>query len=122
MPSAIARLEQRQGADARPVREARQEARLLLGAPRLGEDAGGEGRREQRRGEEAAPRLLEQHHEIDEAEPGAAVGLGDGEAEPAELGELLPGVGRVAPLGLHQLAHGVHGTALVEELAHLGAQ
>src|ERR1700694_4223508 len=47
-------------------------------------------------GARAAPNLPGQDYEVEEAEAGAAVGLGDDEALPALLGHLAPDLGAVA--------------------------
>ena len=60
---------------------------------------------EVRPGVERPPQLLEQHRLLDEAEPGAARLLGHGDAEPAQLGQLVP-----------------RRLALVEQRARLAAQ
>ena len=70
-------------------------ARLSLGdlgleVRRQGREHHGHGR-PVRRVRERPPHLLEQDRLLEEAEAGAAVLLGDRDAGPAELGELLPG-------------------------------
>ena len=118
----VARLEQRQRADPGPVGQARQPARLLLGAARIEDRGRGQGGRHERGGEERAPGLVQQHHQVHPGEPGAALLLGNGQAEPAQLGQLLPQLGRVARPRLHDLAHLLERAARVEELAHFRAQ
>ena len=77
-------------------RDARQPALLLLvGAGRLDHQAG-RGVREERHRRQRVAELLHQDHQLDDAEPLAAVLLVDEDARPAELAELLPGVVVVA--------------------------
>ena len=59
---------------------------------------------DERPGHEGAAELLEQDDQVQEAEAGAAVLLGDHEALPALLGHLLPELGAVALLVLFHVA------------------
>ena len=69
---------------------------LLVGPGHLEREAGGDAGEEGQRRERVAE-LLHQDHELDDAEPLAAVLLGDEDPGPAELADLLPGVVVVAP-------------------------
>ena len=71
---------------------------------------------QERDGRDRAAELLAQDRQLDGAEPLAAVLLGDGDAGPAELAELLPQrVVGAARLGV--LAHALRRGARAEQLA-----
>ena len=87
-------------------RRCREELLLLVVGAGVEDRVRGEhDRGEVRRGEELLAHLLHEDGELDEAEADTAVLLGDGHAEPAEVGHLLPRALVEALLGLHQLAH-----------------
>ena len=67
-------------------------------------------------GRDGAPELLAQDRQLDRAEALAAVLLGDGDAGPAELAELLP-QRLVGAGGLRVLAHALGAGARAEQLA-----
>ncbi len=69
-----------------------------------------------------APGLFEQDHELLPAEAAAAVGLGDGEPEPAQLADLPPELGRIALGRCGELAHLRQAAASVQQLAYFVAE
>ena len=73
--------------------------------------------REIRSGICRAAQLLQHERQLHEAEPGAALLLGEGEAEPAELGHLAPEIVAVALGVVHHLADVRGRAALVERRA-----
>ncbi len=115
-------LQKREGSDGRPVGDAREPTRLLLRAPALPDGGGRQRGRDQRRREQGAPGFLEDHHQIDPAELGPPVLLGDRETEPAELRDLIPQLPGEALGGLRDLPDFFQGIVLVEELPDLVAQ
>src|SRR4029453_7425468 len=117
--AAVARLEPRERRDLRAVGERREPAAALCVVARFADRGRGDRGREKGRGEERAPHLSKHHDEIAPAEAGAAVRLGNRQAEPAELAHLLPEVAREALGRLHQVTDLGHRTMRVEELAHL---
>ena len=70
--------------------EAGEPALALLGRAGVLDQRRREHGRQERDGGDGAPELLAEDRELDRAEALAAVLLGDGDAGPAELGELLP--------------------------------
>ena len=93
-------------ADRLALREPRQPALLLLFAARQQQRLGGQiDRRRERRRREAAAELLGDHAQLEIAEAGAAVFLGNGRAEPAHLGHAAPERLVVGRVGLEDAAH-----------------
>ena len=87
----------------RPARPPRRDRRTLLGAePREREPDGAE----VGAGVERVAELLEQDRLLQEAEPCAALLFGHRDAEPAELGELGPGVLLRLPVPVERVALG----------------
>ena len=83
-------VEERHGRARLAGRDRRKPTLLLrVVAGRL-DGGGGEDSRKVRPGIRGAAELFEQDRGLDHAEPASAVGLGQGEPEPAELGHLLP--------------------------------
>ncbi len=88
-------LGQREAADRLALRDAREPALLLRVAARDAQRLGGQvDRGGERGGGEAPAQLLRDHAELEVAEAGAAVGLGDGGAHPAHLAHALPELAR----------------------------
>ena len=100
---------------ASPDGDAGQPALLLLVRARELEREPRRGVRQERHRRQRVAELLHQDHELDDAEPLAAVLLVDEDAGPAELGHLLPGVVVVAAR-LGELAHALRLEARGEQL------
>ena len=82
-------------------------------------------RRQERLGRQVATERLQHHHELRETHPRSAVLFGNGDANPAELGHLLPQDGREAEVvaGIAQRAKPGHGRLLCNEVGRgLGEQ
>ena len=69
-----------------------------------------------------AAHLVEHQGQLHQAQPRAALLLGEGQAEPAELGHLVPELLAVAALVVHHRAHVGRGALLVQGRAHRVAQ
>src|SRR5262249_25711682 len=69
-----------------------------------------------------AAELLGEHAELEVAEPGTAVRLGDGRARPAHLGHALPELGVVGRVGVEDAADAGGGRLLGQELSRRVAQ
>ena len=117
-------LQQGQRADGRAGGQAGQQVLpgRLVGAAEQGlggqRHAGQVGRAQQR-----PAHLLEDDAELDVAEPGSLVLLGNGQPDQAELvAQLPPDRGVVASRGGHQPAHGLLGRLAGQEVAHGGPQ
>src|SRR5437879_3955269 len=81
-----------------------------------------EQRREEWPRHHGAAHLFHEHGEVDEAEPGAAVGLGIDEAQPALLGELGPELRREARVLGHARADELGRALVLEELPRRRAE
>ena len=97
-------------------------ALLLLFARGFENRRGGQGMRDQGRGQQAAPAFLQHHHQVNPAEPGAAVGLGEGQAQPSQPPHFAPEIPGKTELRLHDPPYLGHGRALGEEALDFAAQ
>ena len=103
VPVAIV-LEQGHAGDA-SASQARQPGGLLGGAATGQQALDGQLRAGERRGQQVATHRLGDHGGVAQAEPAATEALGDGDAVPAEPGDLVPEAVVEAGLGGHQVAH-----------------
>ena len=105
------------GVDGGPAGDAGEVLRLLGVVTGDDEPGGAGGVGDEGTGNERPPELLDEDAEVQVAEAGAAVLLGNHEALPAELGHLLPEVRAVAGLVFFHGPHVFFGALVLEEVA-----
>jgi hypothetical protein len=98
-----------------PRHHRRQPRALLRGVAGREDRHARDERRDDRLGDQRLTELLEDERQIDEARADAAHGLGEHQAEPAEIAHLAPHLGRPPDRILAQLAHPRHRRLLAGE-------